>query len=278
MDACSLKFKPEPSYADTEAVSSHPTNPHNHTQGGLWGGFMQYWDSYMRLKDSNPFLFWTTLILGHIVAFKLLKALWDKFKNVEVISVSSSTGSKAVVSSSPSWLSKNKGLIAVLAFLFAFFYFQDTWIPVVKRGTQALREMQAEREGFPNEFARTSFLPKTAVLTSPVGHALYGKELTVWVGQHAGRNILTDVHDAANGGYDNKMAILTDNGDYQLDQSVCNIPKIHKGSGRVRVTCIGPWKNVETGQRGTYDMIYGADNYRVVSLDTGTEPLIFQLK
>ena len=181
--------------------------------------------------------------------------------------------------SAPGFFSRNKGIIAIIALLVIGYYSKNSWVPYIQKVVEGSSQIAHEETGsFPNEFAKPSaFFHKDAYVTSPRSHPLYGKALPVRVGEHAGRNPVTNFVDWLNGGFDNKLVILSDLGDYRLDQSVCNKPQVYTDR-KVYVTCIGSWK-MGTATSGVYQAIYGEGELRELTLEsTNSERVILEVR
>ena len=246
----------------TEESSVRPNvPPGSHSQGGLWGGFMRYWDNYMALKSTSPIFFWVSLIVGHIVLYKLLKALWLKLRNWKTTLASSTiTASKSAATKSPSgngWL----WFIGISALLIGGFY----WIGI---------QTHSHIEKLPDNFTGTTgIVRKEARVVAPTNHKFYGTTLSVKVGAHACQNhsnYLTEAIDQANSGDDNKIALVTNEGVYCAEQSsVCNKPAIHN-DGRFHKVCSGRWYLLGSSTGGTYQADWSTGDLRLLTLTSSS--------
>lgn len=219
---------------------------------------------------TNNILGWSAAFLGGTALLHWLIAIVGiggaSFLGYKLVKKSDTATTTKTIASSPSWISKNKGWVALASLLLAGLYFQDVLLPYADKAWQAVQASRP-KSGFPDEFAKPSaFFHKDAYVTSPSSHPLYGKALPVRVGEHAGRNPLTNFVDSNNGGYDNKLVIITELGDYRLEQSPCNQPKVHTDR-EVYVTCIGSWKLGNTAA-GTYQAVYGGGELRILTLSS----------
>ncbi len=233
--------------------------------------------------SANNILGWSAAFIGGTALLHWLIAIIGiggaSFLGYKLVkSSNSATGAKATVVSSPSWLSKNKGKVAIVTLLVGAYFFQGTWMPYMDKVAGAVHAAKVAQDRFPDEFVKPSaFFHKDAYVTSPSSHPLFGKALPVRVGQHAGRNPITNFVDSINGGYDNKLVILTDLGDYRLEQSPCNSPKVHTDR-EIYVTCIGSWTLGNTAA-GTYQALYGGGELRILTLSSSSgERMVLEVR
>lgn len=238
--------------------------------------------SHKGAGGMNNILGWSAAFIGGTALLHWLIAIVGiggaSFLGYKLVkSGNTTTPAKTVVASSPNWLSRNKGWVLLATLLLGGFYFQDVWLPYASKAGQAIQASRPKAD-FPDEFAKPSaFFHKDAYVTSPKSHPLFGKALPVRVGEHAGRNPITNFVDSVNGGYDNKLVIITDQGDYQLEQSPCNKPKVH-ADREVYVTCIGSWK-LGTTANGTYQAVYGGGELRILTLSSNSgERMVLEVK
>lgn len=231
----------------SEGTSVHPNVPPSiHSQGGLWGGFMWYWDAYMAMKTTNPVFFWVSLIVGHIVLYKLLKALWSKLRNKTTVA-SAVTVKTATKSSGSGWFR----LVGIFVLILVGLY----WIGL-KNPSHADDPIRF--------FTATDQVTKSAYVIEPGSYSFSDESLSIRIGEHAGRNPLNALVDKLNGGWTQHVALVSGNREYFVLRDVAG-KMCADQKERDTYDCTGSY-TIEGRAAGAYHLRFLRDGVRAIVL------------
>ena len=186
------------------APPSHKEGGAQHTSGesGLGGQFLGYWSYYLAQKDTNPFLFWSSLFIGHIVLFWVLRAIWRWWKDEK----SETTSTKVVKNG------MRTGTVWLLAIALTVlgYYGYNNFIP---RSEATIAQVRVTPEYFITPREAPDY---TAFVVGPITDEYYQKQMTLQIGDWVNQHV--------QGGYNLALYLKGDpRGDIQLSApSACN--------------------------------------------------------